>query len=146
MAKAYLRPIEEYYRDIDNRVSEATLSVGGLYTVIYKLRGSTLPSAVRYPTSLVGMSGESLDAQQVHHIGLDDDLQPVGKPFAANIHDGILNFDDLVTPSFLFRSSLGEQRTEYLDTGYFLDYSQSFGVDQELRAVLSVGGLVAATR
>jgi hypothetical protein len=136
-------PIEEYYRGIDNRVNEATLSVGALYTVMYSLRSSER-LALRYPTRLEGMVGDHLEGLQVSHVAMDADLRPIGRPLTANIQDGILNFNELVTPYISWASSTARGYVD-LDTGYFLDYAQPFGTDQELHELLGASGLLAAS-
>jgi hypothetical protein len=110
-------PIEEYYKGIDNRVNEATLSVGALYTVMYSLRSSER-LALRYPTRLEGMVGDHLE--------------------------GILNFNELVTPYISWASSTARGYVD-LDTGYFLDYAQPFGTDQALHELLGASSLLAAS-
>lgn len=138
MRKVALCPIEEFHANEDNRVDESALTIGGLYTVMFSLRGP-LPFSLRFSSRVENLSGDSFDSRQISIFGLDLDLKPYKPIITANINDGIMDFRGLKNPMMnLPYDTDGPERPTQLDTGFFLDYEEPFGMDQKLREALGM--------
>lgn len=119
--------IEEYLEGEKNRLREAELCVGGIYSTMFRM-GRDTGLAVRFNAKLIDLWDASADARLLQFALVDDDFRPSGKASKANIHDGIMGFDGLQPMVARF----ADNRDLALQAGFFQDYEQLRDVDAEL--------------
>lgn len=130
--------LAEYQNTEKDRIQEAQLCVGSLYTVFYRLGGILGRRAARLPAIPVDMAAHPERPNGLHIVGytlLDQDLKPFTTRRGAvltqfsYIHDGYLSFDGefATVPRIADRWAVA---------GYFAQTEDPFDLDAQLEAAI----------